>query len=230
MLFGQPLSPSRAPLNSENNEFAFLLIEMRFSPVICRWREREEAIFRNGVTICYPSMQTVKTAPVVLYCIFNNLRKNSEYMELYTEFFKIITRFRKENIRYAVIGGIALAFHDVPRFTRDIDFLTLPEDMDEIKKIMSGLGYSESAEPWSFKKTKLTLHRFAKIRGKDHVLVDVMTGGEPRHRKIIEESIAAESRDGAVSVASRDDLIWMKGLRNSEQDKVDIKNLKNDKD
>ncbi len=42
-------------------------------------------------------------------------------MNLYDEFFNIIHEFENHDITYAVVGGIALAFHDKPRFTRDID-------------------------------------------------------------------------------------------------------------
>ncbi len=151
-------------------------------------------------------------------------------MDLYSEFFRIISEFRKEKIKYAVVGGIALAFHDIPRFTRDIDILALADDVSRIREIMGKLGYSESTAPWRFRKTKLTIHRFAKIKGKEHMLVDVLVGSETRHKKIIEQSLDAESRKGLVQVAGRDDLIWMKCIRNSDQDKVDIKRLKNDKD
>jgi len=152
-------------------------------------------------------------------------------MDLYSEFFSIIAEFKGENIKYAVVGGIAMAFHDIPRFTRDIDILALPEDIPRISNILSGLGYRESSEPWTFKKTKLTLYRFVKIKGREHMLVDVLAGEESRYKKIILKAIKAESKKGPVSIAARKDLIWMKRIRNSAQDKADIRRLKkNDKD
>jgi hypothetical protein len=41
-------------------------------------------------------------------------------MDLHDEFFSIIEAFEENDITYVVIGGIALAFHDKPRFTKDI--------------------------------------------------------------------------------------------------------------
>ena len=151
-------------------------------------------------------------------------------MDLYSEFFDITSKLNNAGIKYSVVGGIALAFHDVPRFTRDIDILVLPEDVPRISVILKDSGYSESADPWTFKRVNLTLHRFAKIKGEEHIMIDILAGGDDRHKKIIEQSVSASSGKGNINIAAREDLIWMKRIRNSDQDKVDIKNLKDDKD
>ena len=44
-------------------------------------------------------------------------------MELYREFFAVIKALNKKGLDYSVVGGIALAFHSQPRFTRDIEKL-----------------------------------------------------------------------------------------------------------
>lgn len=53
-------------------------------------------------------------------------------MDLYNEFFRIMREFNSRGLKYAIVGGIAMAFHKSPRFTRDIDILVLPEDIKEI--------------------------------------------------------------------------------------------------
>ena len=57
-------------------------------------------------------------------------------MNLYDEFFSMISLFNKLEIRYAVVDGIALAFHARPRFTRDIDVLVHQDDMNLLKTAM----------------------------------------------------------------------------------------------
>lgn len=151
-------------------------------------------------------------------------------MDLYSEFFSVIGELKRRSIKYAVVGGIAMAYHDNPRFTRDIDILALPEDIDKIREMFSDLDYLESSEPWTFQKTKLILHRFVKMKGEDHVMFDVLIGEDKRHRKIIEQAVTADSHKGPINIASKEDLIWMKSIRDSDQDRVDINNLKNDKD
>jgi hypothetical protein len=37
-------------------------------------------------------------------------------MELYDEFFQLIQALNDAGVTYAVVGGIAMAFHDEPRF------------------------------------------------------------------------------------------------------------------
>ncbi len=151
-------------------------------------------------------------------------------MDLYDEFFSIMRGFNKRGLKYAVVGGIAMAFHENPRFTRDIDILVLPEDIEEIRKIIEDLDYFESSPPWTFENTKLTLHRFMKTMDEDHLLVDILTGNEDRYEEIIDKSVSAESHEGIIRIADKNDIIWMKKLRNSNQDKVDIRKLENDKD
>jgi hypothetical protein len=59
-------------------------------------------------------------------------------MELYREFFTIIKALNQKGLDYSVVGGIALAFHAQPRFTRDIDLLAKPMDLQQGKYILPG--------------------------------------------------------------------------------------------
>ncbi|MEK6589893.1 MAG: nucleotidyl transferase AbiEii/AbiGii toxin family protein [Nitrospinota bacterium] len=54
---------------------------------------------------------------------------------------KLLTDFDRHNIRYALMGGLALGAWGVPRSTVDIDFLVNREDMEKVDAIMRGLGY-----------------------------------------------------------------------------------------
>ncbi len=150
-------------------------------------------------------------------------------MNVFEEFPKIISAFEDEDLRYALVGGVAMAFHDEPRFTKDIDILLLPEDIAKLKKILSAKGYVESTTPWTFKNVDITLHRFLKIEEKEHLQLDVLTANEKRSKQIIKNALEAESEQGIVRVATKKDLIWMKKQRDSDQDKVDIKKLEDDK-
>lgn len=150
-------------------------------------------------------------------------------MNLFDEFFAIVREFHTEGIRYAVVGGIAMAFHDQPRFTRDIDLLIHPGDIESVAAILGRLGYFASASPWTFQKTKLTLHRFLKIVGEDDLMVDVLVGYEGKHAEMIEGALLEKTEQGDIRIARKEDIIWMKTLRDSDQDRVDIRKLQNDK-
>ena len=146
-------------------------------------------------------------------------------MNLYKEFFSIISLFNKVGIRYAVVGGIALAFHARPRFTRDIDVLVHKDDMSLLKTAMDRSGYEETEEPWILTNSTLTLHRFLKIEGQDELMIDILVANTDEHLRIIGDADLAESAAGMVAVATKDDIIWLKRSRNSEQDRVDISEL-----
>lgn len=149
-------------------------------------------------------------------------------MELYREFFQIITELNANGLEYSVVGGIALAFHDQPRFTRDIDILARPMDLPHYEEIFSKLDYSKLGAPWTFQNTNITIHRFGKSSledDQDLIVIDLLLGNEERHKEIIEGSLTDESPAGKVRLAKREDLIWMKRIRGSKQDEVDIEKL-----
>lgn len=145
-------------------------------------------------------------------------------MNIFEEFQKIVSVIDYNNLEYALVGGVAMAFHDEALFTRDIDIILLPGDIELLTDLLSVIGYSESASPWTFQNTDMTLHRFVKVEG-EYMQLDVLTANMPRTQQILKNSLTAESVYGTVRVASRADLIWMKSLRNSDQDRVDINRL-----
>jgi hypothetical protein len=152
-------------------------------------------------------------------------------VNLYDEFFSMISLFNKLGIRYAIVGGIALAFHAGPRFTRDIDVLVHQDDMSLLKMAMGGLGYEETTEPWILTNTTLTPHRFLKIEGQDEVMIDILVANADEHFRIIRDAELAESATGTAPVAAKRDIIWLKRSRDSDQDRVDISELEeNDED
>jgi hypothetical protein len=52
------------------------------------------------------------------------------------------TALAAEGIRFALIGGVALAALGAPRATGDIDFLTDGDRADDVDRILRGLGYA----------------------------------------------------------------------------------------
>jgi Nucleotidyl transferase of unknown function (DUF2204) len=147
-------------------------------------------------------------------------------MNLYDEFFSIISVFNKHRVNYAVIGGIAMSFYANPRFTNDIDILSIPSCVNKIIKTLNGLDYEEISDRWTFKKTAIELIRFGKVEHSDFIPVDILIGSDDIHKEILKRSIRQRTGSGTVRLASVDDLIYLKKIRNSAQDKLDIKNLK----
>ncbi|MEW6186631.1 MAG: nucleotidyl transferase AbiEii/AbiGii toxin family protein [Thermodesulfobacteriota bacterium] len=152
-------------------------------------------------------------------------------MNVFQEFKRLVLEFEKGKVRYALVGGVAMAFFTEPRFTRDIDLLVDTDDFDKVKGILEKEGYLESASPWIFRNMAIELHRFLKdVNEEDEMLIDILVPKSDRIRKIITNALEAESEEGKVIVANKKDLIFLKDGRGSKQDQVDIEKLENEKD
>jgi hypothetical protein len=53
----------------------------------------------------------------------------------------LIEKFKENEIRYALMGGLALGLWGVGRSTVDIDFLVDRDDLEKIDRVMQELGY-----------------------------------------------------------------------------------------
>lgn len=154
-----------------------------------------------------------------------------ERMNVFEEFKRLISRLEKERVRYALVGGVAMAFYTEPRFTRDIDLLVDNDDFDKVKGVLEKDRYFESASPWTFRNVAIELHRFLKVvNEEDEMLIDILVAKDEEVRKVIQNAVEAESEEGRVMLANKKDLIWLKKMRDSKQDQVDIEKLKDDKD
>lgn len=150
-------------------------------------------------------------------------------MNVFEEFNRLISTLEKQKIRYALVGGVALAFHTDPRFTQDIDLLVHADDFKRMHKVLADEGYFESAKPWTFSNVAIELHRFLKpMPPDDHMLIDILIANDDMVARIIEDAIEAESDQGNVRIAAKEDLIWLKRFRNSKQDQADIERLENE--
>src|SRR5512140_1956700 len=101
-------------------------------------------------------------------------------MNLYEEFSAIVKAFQKKKVRFAIVGGLAMAFYDEPRFTRDIDILLHSEDEEKMAGAMTSLGYFESAKAWKFSNAPIVLRRFVRTQGEEFIPVDILVGKTKR--------------------------------------------------
>lgn len=62
-------------------------------------------------------------------------------MDFKLVFEKLITFFRENNVRYALMGGFAIGAQGIVRSTVDIDFLIHRDDVSIVHSFMTDLGY-----------------------------------------------------------------------------------------
>ena len=150
-------------------------------------------------------------------------------MNVFEEFKQLVMELERHKVRYALIGGVAMAFYAEPRFTRDIDLLVDFEDFEKVKGILDEIGYFESASPRTFRKVAIELHRFLNVTPEDETMIDILVAKTEEVRRVIRDAVEAESEHGRVMLANKKDLVWLKRLRDSKQDQADIEKLEDEK-
>jgi hypothetical protein len=149
--------------------------------------------------------------------------------DLYEELRKVISAFDKNQIDYALCGGLAMAVYDHPRATIDIDMLIPSEAFELIPEIAKQLGYTIRGLDMSFANGAVEIRRVSKIHPTTgHVLSLDLLLVTPAIRDVWESRVEADMEGSKLSVVSRRGLIALKELRGSGRDLDDIAELRED--
>ncbi len=148
-------------------------------------------------------------------------------MELLEELTKLLARLEEENIDYALCGGLAMAVYAFPRATLDIDIMIEPASLDSLKALAGDLGYTVDAGLMRFKQGAIHMYRVTKIpEGSGEALALDLLLVTPEIKDVWEARRKVEWDEGILSVVSPEGLIALKSMRQSGQDKDDIKKLR----
>jgi len=144
--------------------------------------------------------------------------------DLYEELAAITAALDAAGQPYAVCGGLAVAIHGAPRFTKDLDILVPPADVGRVKAIARALGFVAESLPMRFKPTG-EMHRVIKFGGTGDVLtLDLLLVGEELEQVwSTRERLSAEGKD--LWVVSRKALMSMKLAAGRPQDLLDAQKL-----
>ena len=147
-------------------------------------------------------------------------------MELFEEFSQLVKEFEKENIEYALCGGLAMAVYAFPRATLDIDILIEPETLQKTKSIATRLGFTLDAGLMKFSNNTIQIYRLTKIcpDSSDTLMLDMLLL-TPEIKEVWETKQMLSWDEGELPVVSPKGLIKLKSMRLSGQDQDDIKNL-----
>jgi hypothetical protein len=148
-------------------------------------------------------------------------------MDLQEEVLALIDVLNRDGVEYGVCGGIALAIHGYPRFTKDIDILVRPEDLDQVFAIAAERGFNLSARPLRFDvgtSKEREIRRISKIQGEDVMTLDLLLStGILQEAWVDREVFEWEGR--AVKAVSAQALVKMKRVAGRDQDLLDIRRL-----
>ncbi|HBE70494.1 MAG TPA: hypothetical protein DDW52_20285 [Planctomycetaceae bacterium] len=143
-------------------------------------------------------------------------------MNLEEELRTLVRLFNNAKVSYALCGGMAVAIHGFPRFTKDIDFLVDAESLDCAKELAKTAGFVDEASRITFSDSYL--HRVLKVEGARYSIVDFLVPKQP-------DMQAWQRRqwfdwDGLpICVVSVEGLVAMKRSAARDIDLIDIKNL-----
>jgi len=146
-------------------------------------------------------------------------------MDLLGELRNLVAAFGREQVEYALCGGVALAVHGVPRATQDIDILVRIEQLDELRAAARSCGFTLQTSAMTFSGSGITLYRFTKIENQQHLMLDALIAGPPLDT-VWETCERLEWDEGVVNVVSRDGLITLKLAAGRPQDLVDVQRLR----
>lgn len=120
-------------------------------------------------------------------------------MRLADQVREVLVAFDAGQIRLALIGGLALAAHNVPRATRDVDFLADANDSDRLHELLQGMGYR-------------CVHRSVDaanyVRGDEGL--DLLYAHRPEARRLLNEAEERDTGMGRLRVIGAEGLIAFK--------------------
>ena len=143
-------------------------------------------------------------------------------MDLYDELTKIVDRFEAGKLDYAICGGVAVAFHGYPRFTKDIDLLARQDDVERAMDLLEEIGFSERSGRIPFE--DLDLHRTSKIVGTD-TLSDDLLAVSPALQEVWDSQAVFDWEGRKLRVVSAEGLARMKQMSGRRQDLLDLEKL-----
>jgi hypothetical protein len=147
-------------------------------------------------------------------------------VNLVDELLGLITALNDSNVDHAVCGGIAVAIHGHPRFTKGIDLLVRAADLDRVRDVARTRGFSLEGGLLRFGSgpQQREVFRLSKAVGPNLLTLDLLLVG-PVLEDTWNTRQRVEWRGQKVSVVSRDGLLRMKRIAARPQDLADVDKL-----
>ncbi len=150
-------------------------------------------------------------------------------MELFNQLRDLIRALDREEIPYALCGGLAMAVHGLVRATVDIDILVEESSLEKVKSVARDNGYTLDAGLMRFSGGRIRIYRLTKIdpQEEDALVLDILLV-TPTLDTVWESRFEVRWEDGPLWVVSKEGLVYMKKLRGGGRDLDDIAFLQGD--
>lgn len=148
-------------------------------------------------------------------------------MDLKQELLGVAAALHRDDVPYALCGGMAVVLHGHPRLTRDIDLLIRKPDLAAAGTALAKAGFTIPGGMIPFGRGgphERELIRFSKRVGDDLLTVDLLL--LPEFLEEVWRSRETFEIDGApITAVSADGLIAMKRVAGRHQDLSDVEHL-----
>ncbi len=140
----------------------------------------------------------------------------------FKEFLKLLKALEEHQVKYVLVGGVAVIIHGMERLTRDIDIFiqNTPGNIRNLQKALQSIYYDDSINEITFSE----LEKYSVIRygTPEDFYIDIITRlGEAIAFEEIKYEII-EYQGIGVKIASPESLYLMKKNTYREKDKLDI--------
>lgn len=152
-------------------------------------------------------------------------------------YLEIVDALAAKEVRYLIVGGVAVILHGVPRTTYDLDLLIdfEPRNVTALLEALEALGYRPRA-PVAASELAIESKRAEWIRDKDMKAfsfwhpqggeVDILIDAPIDYAEAAKDQIIIEAQQTPIAIASIDALIRLKEAAGREQDQSDIAALR----
>lgn len=143
-------------------------------------------------------------------------------------FAKLLVRLAEAEIRFVLVGGIAVALNGYLRVTEDVDILvdSSPENIRQLLDCLSefGEGFASELEIADFEEEEGAIRI---IEDTEDCVIDIFTiMSGLRYPDLMEEAVPHEVEGRVINHASRSSLIRLKSGSVREKDQLDVLALK----
>ncbi len=146
-------------------------------------------------------------------------------MRVEKDFREFIELLNKNKAKYLVVGGFAIAYHSIPRYTKDIDILVEPskENSKKLLSVLKQFGFGEiGLSEDSFQESAQIIQL-----GYPPLRIDLLTSiTGVTFETVWENRELGTYGDIPCFFISKDDLIINKKATGRKQDKADVESLR----